>query len=102
MTLSIQKLVAVLRPRDEETRILGATPIAVAGVVGYISETLNVVLALSRLSPAAKTAALDLRDAGVIIADVDGHLLLGRLPTNAFERRALREALGLTHQRADV
>jgi hypothetical protein len=102
MPITLKNLVASLRPKDEELRMLGDTPISIAGCIGRVDETLDLHLALSRLTAPGRTAAIDLRDAGLIIADgATGSLSIDRLPENAFERRLLRECLGLAHNRSD-
>jgi hypothetical protein len=99
---TIKELAATMGVRDEEKRVLGASEIiAICGIIGGVFSDLSIKLSLIRLGLAARTAAIDLRDADIIHADDRGALTLRRLPATAVERRLLREALGLQHNRSD-
>jgi hypothetical protein len=100
--MNLKELVSALRPLETEQRILDRDVIAVAGVIGHIAGDLSVSLALSRLTAPGRTAAVDLLDSGCFSADERGALSITRLPANAVERRMLREALGLVHNRSDT
>jgi len=95
---SIKALVAALSPRDEELRLLGSDPVAIAGRVGGIFSDLEMRLAISRLSPLAKSAAVELVDAGAVSIDDAGRLWVVRTPIDG-ERKLFREALGLAPRR---
>jgi hypothetical protein len=98
--ITLAALRSALRPSDDECRIQsGKQMVAIAGAVGCIKSDLSVNLRLAALHGAAKQAAIDLYDSGILNADAVGQPYLARMPANFTERRLLRLALGLRSQK---